>query len=584
MKPILFLIIFIFIRINSFSQNVKSNKFEDSVLQIIQKATNEKDLYNQYFALGKNFMGENPTKELDYLQKALFNAEQTRDRPYIINASLKIADQFFNLGNQTARLDKAMQIIDKVIPLAKESQLNKETTFLLTRKAFIYRTKAEYSAAIKYNEEATNYAEMSEDDSTKVVAELSYATSLLTKDESLSAFKKYMNALNIVETMQDDKLKMNVYKRIADFYTSVKQYEKAKDYHQKVIKLAIKNKNEQSEVGTYQSLIFLNAENKDFIAARQYLDLYKQKAKTSKDDFIKSSILFNEVNLLFSEDESKVAAYIRNNPKIADDLRQWGYASEANKAIGIMYSYEKRKDSAEYFFQKAKSEFKPNEALQTTMGWNQAYAGHLERFGNYNGAIGLVEENLKMAVKIGSLSSQKVFCEVLDSLYIKAGNKPQEVSNKLVLYKLKDSIEKQQKTNELLNVEIDAENKRVERQQKIADETLRKKHNLQYMGIMAGIFGLFVLLAALGRLRVKPWLIRSLGFLSFILLFEFIILLADNQIHRLTHGEPLPILLIKIVLIAMLLPLHHWLEHKAIHYLLRHQNKNVAFTNENKHL
>ncbi len=575
MKRILFLIIFILIKINAFSQIIKSTKFEDSVLLIIQKTTNEKELYKQYFALGTNFLGEDPIKELAYLQKALFNAEQTRDRPFIINSSIKIVDQYFNLGNQTDRLDNAMQIIDKVIPLSKESQLNKETTFLLTRKAYINRTKAEYNIAIKYNEEATNYAEMSEDDSTKIVAELSYATSLLTKDESLSAFKKYMNALNLVETMQDDKLKMSVYKRIADFYSSVKQYEKAKDYHQKVIKLAIKNKNEQSEVGSYQSLVFLNAENKDFIAARQYLELFKQKAKTSKDDFIKSNVLFTEVNLLFSEDESKVAAYIRNNPKIADDLRQWGYASEADKAIGIMYSYEKRKDSAEYFFQKAKMEFKANEALQTTMGWNQAYAGHLERFGNYNGAISLVEENLKMAVKIGSLSSQKVFCEVLDSLYIKAGNKPMEVSNKLNLYKLKDSIDKQQKTNELLNVEIDAENKRVERQQKINDEKLRTKHNLQYMGITAAIFGLFVLLAGLGRLRVKPWLIRSLGFLSFILLFEFIILLADKEIHHLTHGEPLPILLIKIVLIALLLPLHHWLEHKAIHYLLRHHKDSI---------
>jgi hypothetical protein len=58
-----------------------------------------------------------------------------------------------------------------------------------------------------------------------------------------------------------------------------------------------------------------------------------------------------------------------------------------------------------------------------------------------------------------------------------------------------------------------------------------------------------------------------LGFFAFILLFEFITLLADNQIHRWTHGEPWKVLAIKIVLIAMLLPLHHWLEKKVIHYL-----------------
>jgi len=51
-------------------------------------------------------------------------------------------------------------------------------------------------------------------------------------------------------------------------------------------------------------------------------------------------------------------------------------------------------------------------------------------------------------------------------------------------------------------------------------------------------------------------------------LFEFIILLADNRIHEWTHGEPWKVMSFKIILVAMLFPLHHWLEHKVIHYLL----------------
>jgi hypothetical protein len=76
----------------------------------------------------------------------------------------------------------------------------------------------------------------------------------------------------------------------------------------------------------------------------------------------------------------------------------------------------------------------------------------------------------------------------------------------------------------------------------------------------------------MGKFKVKPWFIRTLGFISFILLFEFIILLIDHQLHVLTNGEPLPILLVKIVIIAFLLPFHHWLEHKVIHYLMRHSH------------
>jgi hypothetical protein len=56
--------------------------------------------------------------------------------------------------------------------------------------------------------------------------------------------------------------------------------------------------------------------------------------------------------------------------------------------------------------------------------------------------------------------------------------------------------------------------------------------------------------------------------------------LADKQIHHMTHGDPLQILLIKIVLIALLLPLHHWLEHKVIHYLMRHRHDDALVKTE----
>jgi hypothetical protein len=82
-----------------------------------------------------------------------------------------------------------------------------------------------------------------------------------------------------------------------------------------------------------------------------------------------------------------------------------------------------------------------------------------------------------------------------------------------------------------------------------------------------GIITLFILLVMLGLFKISPRIIRALGFFSFIFLFEFVILLADHQIHEMTHGEPWKVLLIKILLAAVLLPLHHWLEHKVIHYL-----------------
>jgi hypothetical protein len=116
-------------------------------------------------------------------------------------------------------------------------------------------------------------------------------------------------------------------------------------------------------------------------------------------------------------------------------------------------------------------------------------------------------------------------------------------------------------------LEIENERKRKEREAEVEEQVTRDRHNLQYMGITIAIAAVFIVLVMLGIFSVSHATIRILGFFAFIFLFEFIILIADNQIHHWTHGEPWKILAIKIGLISMLLPLHHWLEEKVIHYL-----------------
>jgi len=54
--------------------------------------------------------------------------------------------------------------------------------------------------------------------------------------------------------------------------------------------------------------------------------------------------------------------------------------------------------------------------------------------------------------------------------------------------------------------------------------------------------------------------------------FEFIFLLSKTHFHEISHGEPWIDLLFLIGLAAILVPLHHALEHKILHYLTT-QNK-----------
>jgi hypothetical protein len=102
----------------------------------------------------------------------------------------------------------------------------------------------------------------------------------------------------------------------------------------------------------------------------------------------------------------------------------------------------------------------------------------------------------------------------------------------------------------------------------------RASHNIQYLGITAGLASVFILLVLLGVFSSSTGIIRGFCFFAFIFFFEFLILLFDKVIHQLTHGAPWKILSIKIVLIGMLLPLHHYVERKVVHHLLNRKKVN----------
>ena len=64
--------------------------------------------------------------------------------------------------------------------------------------------------------------------------------------------------------------------------------------------------------------------------------------------------------------------------------------------------------------------------------------------------------------------------------------------------------------------------------------------------------------------------IKLIGFFAFTMFFEFIFLIFKKSIYSITHGVPLKDLAFAIALAAMLMPLHHWPEHKVINYLTSH--------------
>jgi hypothetical protein len=117
-----------------------------------------------------------------------------------------------------------------------------------------------------------------------------------------------------------------------------------------------------------------------------------------------------------------------------------------------------------------------------------------------------------------------------------------------------------------------------ERQAKLAltrqEEEEARKHNLQYAAIALGVVMLLIGFLVLSHsVLVNQKTIRFLGIVSLLIVFEFLNLLLHPWLGAITHHSPVLMLLAMVCLAALLVPLHHRLEHWITHKLIEKNNR-----------
>lgn len=165
------------------------------------------------------------------------------------------------------------------------------------------------------------------------------------------------------------------------------------------------------------------------------------------------------------------------------------------------------------------------------------------------------------------------FSHYLDQLY-------QEVDEKKSIYyhKIADSIyfnnvetDKNRMLASMLENEKDRQAKL--RAQQLASKEERKA-SLQLSVIFISIITVFVLFMLLSHSTIgNQKLIRFLGALVLLVLFEFINLILHPYLGEWTHHTPTLMLLVMVCIAALLIPLHHKLEHWITDKLVEKNNR-----------
>ena len=149
---------------------------------------------------------------------------------------------------------------------------------------------------------------------------------------------------------------------------------------------------------------------------------------------------------------------------------------------------------------------------------------------------------------------------------------------------LKDSIKGQEKTKEAMIVS----NNEQLRQAELAEQKLREKEirfqQLQLLVIAICIPIFFLLTLFVSRIKIHVNILRFMGIISLLLLFEYLTLLLHPVVADLTHHIPVLELLIFVCIAAGLIPLHHRLEHLLIAKLTKGKQHQAGYNFKSKRI
>jgi len=157
----------------------------------------------------------------------------------------------------------------------------------------------------------------------------------------------------------------------------------------------------------------------------------------------------------------------------------------------------------------------------------------------------------------------------LTDYYKRANNVDSAFAYQSATIAAKDSLFNQEKIKQIQNLSFQEtlRQQELETQRKTAAEELQ--HNIQYASIAIAIILFITVFLLLSRSIIvnEKW-IEFLGLLGLLIVFEFINLLIHPYLAAATHHSPVWMLLALVVIAALLVPLHHKLEHWVTHQMI----------------
>lgn len=442
-----------------------------------------------------------------------------------------------------------------------------------TAEALLRVNQARYADALTAAAEAHSYASSVKD--VHVTIQTLYLLGYCNESAGrlVPAFQKYHDALIEAERIGDVVLQAEGCERIARFYLLNEDYAKAMEYQEKLLRLM--------RAQHYDSAAQMNAETE--LASLQYrnglrseaTDIYRRViayAQRRGDDILREKTFRWWRTDLVSGNRLDSLAYLYRVRYPGEFKRTWRESPALYcRLMAYFVEMDGHNDSAARWFAAAERLLPPSSYSDAVATFYFRYGQFLVRSRRFDAAISKLRTAYSHAIGARYTALAAQASSLLDSVYWLEGNFPEAYRYSKLHQAAARELADAARKDKLLRIQLASEEQSRIIQTEAAVAARQRAHNLQYMLIVLFIIVAFISVLWLGSLKVPRTILRTISFLSFILLFEFIILLADIPMHHITHGEPWKLMLIKLVFIAGLSQLHHWMEHRLAHYLATHK-------------
>lgn len=574
MRKIL-LLLFVFLSAYSYAPAQQAAAIDSMKKSLSEAKTLEQKTY-WLDILSRTLMNHNLKEADKYGEQLIYLAEESRDRKQMVLAYMSNGTRCSYFATVQDYTQRAIEYFNKALTIARQNNLDDLVGAAYLKLAAIHLAIPDKEKALNYAQQAYPVISSIKNDSLAAELNNTFGHIYLSKNEKTVALRNYLTALRIAENIKNHALIRNCYVYLSSFYSGIEEYDKAIDYlmaaYKKLDDIKEKNVPYQRAIDV-NSIGKLYSSKKSHDLAINYFERSIAMADSLKFSNLKVPAYTSLLNQYLRMDQPRKALEYFNSASgqgLKDFLSNFGFSGAIDQAYGVIYTELGQLDSAKFYFERAKPDFEKNPNETTKMYFYAQLGAYHKQAGEYLKSIEYYTRVKEIADHAGQLETAEKAAKHLDTLYRKTGDFQQASIFNSIYYQYKDSIDKLNKQKELSQVEAAEEQYRLKKLEEEKAEKKRRKNNIQYMSITLGIAGLFIMLVVLGMFKVSAKTIRLIGFFGFIMFFEFIFLLFKKNIYSLTDGEPLKDLAFMIALAAILVPLHHWLEHRVIHYLTSH--------------